>query len=275
MLVIDNDADGSAASVVEAHRRRIAALGYVVETRKGIPVARNRAVDEALASGADALVFIDDDEYPRRDWLSALVSCWRQGGAELLGGPVAVAPAPEGASRWGRFVNASLSARAERRNRMTAASAASGSRYTIVTNNWLCDLGWLRRTGLRFDERLLMTGGSDTEFFRSARALGCRTRWCPQALVYEISEPERLTLSYQLFRAASQSMNHFRMKERDLGAGLVAATVTIAALRAVLGAALLVVPVLGLASPVVAVRSIGWSAGRIQALFGRRSRLYE
>tara|TARA_B100000809_G_scaffold257478_1_gene299158 strand:- start:182 stop:883 length:702 start_codon:yes stop_codon:yes gene_type:complete len=93
LLVVDNDENGSARTVVEAHRNQIPELHYVVEPTSGIPCARNRAINEALSLQADVLCFIDDDEYPDQQWLVKLVETWRQSPANLIGGPVSVAPA--------------------------------------------------------------------------------------------------------------------------------------------------------------------------------------
>jgi succinoglycan biosynthesis protein ExoM len=275
LLVIDNDENGSARALAESFQSRMPALRYVIETRRGIPVARNRGIDEALALNADALCFIDDDEFPHPLWLTNLVRHWRNTGAQLLGGPVEVAAPPQGASWWQGVVNASLAGRQSRKSRQTARAAATGWKYTIVTNNWLCDVDWLRRTGLRFDERLLVTGGSDTAFFREARKLGCLTHWCPDAIVHETITLERLSARYQFWRGASQSMNHFRMKTGRVTLPLMLATAASAALKTVSGALLLVVPVYGIASLVIGLRSIGWAVGRMQAMFGKDSRLYD
>ena len=275
LIVVDNDSSASAQALVEDQRKTIADIHYFVETRRGIPVARNRALDEALRLGADALCFIDDDEYPDPDWLVALVACWRDRGAHLIGGPVEVAPAGSSAGAWQRFVNSSLAARMKRKNRSTADRAATGGRYTVVTNNWLCDLNWQRETGLRFDEKLLDTGGSDTVFFHDARAAGAVTDWSPDAVVHETMTEDRLSLSYQFFRGASQSTNNFRRKHGKVSLPVAMGTVLIAALRFVLGALLLVIPIFGLASPVMATRSLGWSVGRVRALFGGQSTLYQ
>lgn len=274
LIVIDNDAEGSAEALVSGWRDRIGDVHYCIETRRGIPVARNRALDEALRLGADALCFIDDDEYPDTDWLVHLVGRWRETGAHLIGGPVEVAEAPESASAWQRFVNASLAARMKRKNRTTAARALTGGRYTVVTNNWLCDLDWQRRSGVSFDETMLDTGGSDTAFFHDARAAGAGTDWSPLAVVFETMMPERLSLYYQFVRGASQSNNHFRMKRKTITLPLVIGTFFIAVLRFVLAAILMVVPIFGVASPVIATRSLGWSVGRVRALLGDRSTLY-
>jgi GT2 family glycosyltransferase len=275
LLVIDNDENGSAQPLAESWKARMPALRYVVEKRRGIPVARNRGLDEALALDADALCFIDDDEFPHPKWLVNLVRDWQGTGAHLLGGPVEVAAPPQGATWWQCFVNSSLAGRQSRKSRQTANAAARGSKYTIVTNNWLCDVAWLKSTGLRFDERLLVTGGSDTAFFREARKLGCRTHWTPDAIVYETITLERLSARYQFWRGASQSMNHFRMKTPRVTVPLMLATTASAALKTVSGALLLIVPVYGRASLVIGLRSIGWAVGRMQAMFGKDSRLYD
>jgi succinoglycan biosynthesis protein ExoM len=274
LLVVDNDANASGRETVAAWQDRIPEMRYVVEPRVGIPVARNRAVREALACDADALCFIDDDEVPEAAWLVNLVGEWRRSGAELVGGPVGVASAPPTATAWQRMINASLASRSHRKYAGTATAAASGGRYTIVTNNWLCDLRWLAANGLRFDERLLLTGGSDTAFCRAAIAAGCRLSWAPTAVVHETIPPGRLTLRYQLWRGASQSITHFRMKHDRITPQLVLATVAMSVARAVSGLLLLVIPVFGVGSVVMGVRSLGWAAGRLQALRGAQSMLY-
>lgn len=140
LLVVDNDSDSSAKAIVDRHRAAIGDIRYTVETRRGIPVARNRALYEALAMDADALCFIDDDEYPETTWLRRLVECWQATGADLIGGPVEVVDPPPKADRWQRVINRSLAARMRRKNRITAERAARKKPYAIVTNNWLCDL---------------------------------------------------------------------------------------------------------------------------------------
>lgn len=274
LLVVDNDAQASGLPTFSAWRDRLPAARYVVEPRLGIPVARNRALDEALAVGADALCFIDDDETPDSDWLVRLVEAWRQSGATLVGGPVEVAP-PAAAATWmQRLMNASLVARAKRKFHGVASVAARGGRFTIVTNNWLCDLRWLATTGLRFDERLLMTGGSDTAFCRAATAAGCQKAWAADAVVRETIPPDRLTIRYQFWRGMSQSITHHHMKSAPRTPTHCAATIGIAAVRAVLGLMLLAVPVFGVGSLAMGIRSLGWAAGRMQALRGYKSSLY-
>src|SRR5439155_606212 len=68
VVVIDNDADESARSTVErAAVRARWPLCYGVEPRRGISYARNCGVT-AVARECDFVVFVDDDELPRRNW---------------------------------------------------------------------------------------------------------------------------------------------------------------------------------------------------------------
>lgn len=274
-IVVDNDAEGSARATVDARRSEIGALHYFVETRRGIPVARNRALDEALKLNADAMCFIDDDEYPDPKWLVRLFECWQTTGTHLIGGPVRVADPPPTANAWQRLINASLAGRMVRKNRSTAHRAATDGRYTVVTNNWFCDLLWQRNTGIRFDEKMLFTGGSDTVFFHAACAAGAKPCWSPCAVVYETMLPDRLSLSYQFFRGAEQSKTHFRLKRPKISTTIVAATLSVAAIRFLLGILLVFVPIYGIASLIIATRSLGWSVGRVQALLGSKSTLYQ
>ena len=45
---------------------------YLVESRRGISLARNRRLD-AVPADADFIAMIDDDERPEPDWLEELL----------------------------------------------------------------------------------------------------------------------------------------------------------------------------------------------------------
>ncbi|MEO1397467.1 MAG: glycosyltransferase [Pseudomonadota bacterium] len=275
-VVVDNDAARSAERVVAALAERDARFVYVPEPKKGIPVARNRGLDEAIRSGSDVLCFVDDDEVVDPKWLAELLARFQQGGAEMVGGPVLVGPLVSQSTRWQRLVHASLAQRARRKALKTAQDAKTRNKFTIVTNNWLADLAWLTKTGVRFDEeKFRYSGGSDTAFYRAFKFAGGKGAWNPNAVVYETVMSERLSLSYQMRRGRAQSANHYRMKHKALSVQLALSTVLIAMVRFILGAMLLVVPVFGMASPVMAVRSMGWALGRIDGMLGTHPALYE
>jgi glycosyltransferase involved in cell wall biosynthesis len=199
VVVCDNDAAQSARTVALA-----AGATYVSEPRRGIPFARNAALD-AVPEDADFICFIDDDEAPPPGWMSALLAVQRQTGAGAVLGPV-VPVFPVGSeSRWA--VRSGLLQR--RRNR-------DGARiYYGATNNTLVSWPFVRDHGLRFDERMRFTGGSDFRFFRLAMARGLTIHWAEAAMIEEAFPPERLRLSWVLarqFRTGNTYAIHDRLE---------------------------------------------------------------
>ena len=85
--MVDNDADGSAAKVVEEFGKDTPyPIESVVEPEPGIPFAREKSVE--LCWNDDALVFVDDDEVAPPNWLAALLHAWETTGADVVTGPV-------------------------------------------------------------------------------------------------------------------------------------------------------------------------------------------
>jgi hypothetical protein len=64
------------------------------------------------------------------------------------------------------------------------------------------------------------------------------------------------------------------MKNSRISASVASIAMLNVVVRSVLGVLLLVFPIYGRASLVIAVRSLGWSYGRLTALHGARSKLY-
>ena len=68
IVVVDNDASGSALSVADARREGPHPVRYFVEPRRNIAHARNCALREALGRW---IAFIDDDEVAGEDWIAS------------------------------------------------------------------------------------------------------------------------------------------------------------------------------------------------------------
>jgi glycosyltransferase involved in cell wall biosynthesis len=251
-------------------------LVYRCETEQGIPIARNRAVEIALERGADVLLFIDDDEVAAEDWLVKLVEAYRAGDASLIGGPVRAIPPDESLSWRQQVVFSGVKDRLLRSEKRSARRVQNGSAQaiTIVTNNWLADMRLFRRHGLSFDRRLRFSGGSDAKLSSDVKALGLKVGWVPDAVVFETTPTDRLTLSYQYRRGRDQSNASFRRniaKSRYEYLSL-AASVPIK----MFGAAFLVVaiPFTSGSSLVPLVRTIGWIVGRVSVFLGQESTHY-
>ncbi len=194
VLVVDNDPSGSAAATVASCPLP---ARFVVETGAGVAHVRNRALDEADnalraigETGADALVFIDDDEVPEPGWLRSLVDTWRAYDCAAVMGTVR-SDLPADLDPWlvatGTFRRASHPTGTE----MPAAA----------TGNLLLDLARVRRVGARFDPRLSLTGGEDTLFTRALVRAGERIVWCAESVAVDTVVPERLTRDWARERA--------------------------------------------------------------------------
>ncbi len=193
VVVVDNDAGRSAAPVCDALRAAMPwPLHYVHEPRPGIAFARNAAVRDALARGAEAVAFVDDDEVPEPAWLSHLITVQRQYGADIVFGPVVRrfdGHVPEWVTR-GRFF--------ERPRYATGARVAAAG-----AGNVLVCAGVFRGMPRLFDERIGLGSGEDEEFFTRAGRTGYTLVWSDEAIVHELVPPTRATARWLLHRAFS------------------------------------------------------------------------
>lgn len=196
ILVVDNDADGSARAVVEqggveqAGVDSLVPVTYCREARAGIAAARNRALTEA--AGADLLIFLDDDERPSEHWAEQLLSTYAQHGSTAVVGPV-LSEFEGDLDPWireGRF--------------FTRRRLPTGTTLTVAaTNNLLLDLHQVEALGLSFDDRFGIGGGEDTLFTRSIVQRGGSMVWCDEAIVFDLVPSSRMTRRWVLARAFS------------------------------------------------------------------------
>jgi cellulose synthase/poly-beta-1,6-N-acetylglucosamine synthase-like glycosyltransferase len=259
VLVVDNDPQESARQVCEDARSWLSAsLVYIVEKRRGIPQARNAALAASLAC-SDFLAFVDDDEVPEPDWLAELLRVQRARNADAVAGPVLPRFEP-GAARW--LTRGGLFERPRH---------ATGTRIDYAyTGNVLVRTAALAQMDAFFDERLALTGGSDSEFFARFAASGRRIVWADSAIAHESVPASRVSVRWLLTRAfrvgcSSARIERHRASPRRSGAWLFAN-----GCWCVLKGALM----LGLAAPrgraatVRALHLVWYGAGRLHGLGG-------
>jgi glycosyltransferase involved in cell wall biosynthesis len=204
VLVIDNDADGSARSVAEA-----AGVRYVIESARGIPRARNRAVVET--ADRDWILFLDDDEEPNVDWLERIDAAQRAADADVTIGPSVPAfeTEPPAWIRDGGFFE---------RERFATGTAISF--WYARTSGVLVRRAAFAHLGERpFDEALL--AGSDRGLFSAISEAGGTFVWADDAVVVERVPASRSNLRWLLRRAMrtgnSRSMTLIRVERAGLG----------------------------------------------------------
>lgn len=274
IVVIENDDAPQVETVVAELSRAYPSVPfrYAHEPELGIPFARNRGVELGLETGADWLAFVDDDEWAELGWLEAMRRATAEFETDALTGPVRYVM-PSEPPEWMRPF------RPPKRRRGDLLK-------TAATNNTLVRSDWWRAPpgeGMRFDETLRFTGGSDTDFFYRMSEVGGRIHWVDDALVAEDVPPERLTLKWQMNRSRriaataylrerklmgprKAMFRHFRRAVRRFLYGGV---------NVVLGSALsLVLRKRGLHLRYSGLRTVWSSIGTFQSLFGRQPEPY-
>ncbi|MGA7328030.1 MAG: glycosyltransferase, partial [Rhodomicrobium sp.] len=168
IIVIDNEPEGSEKARAAAERF---GAHYRHQPERGIPQARNAALDTARELGATHLAFIDDDETADREWLAALWAAAVKFDADVVQGAVRYV-FPQDAPKW------------RQRSGHAARKEKTGDPLAFVgTNNVLFRLDSIGET--RFDEALRLLGGEDITFFDAVEKRGCRIVFCREALTFE------------------------------------------------------------------------------------------
>ena len=160
--------------------------------KNNIATGRNVLLDQ---SSYPLLVFIDDDEYPSRQWLTHLLDIRERCKAPVVAGPVPAlfhASAP----RWVRTVDLHNA-----RGKVDAKQ---------IDNAGTCNVLIDKRTigKLRFDEQFGKSGGSDTDFFMRFRQQGGTLYWANEAVVFEDIPEDRSTARSLIHRFIKQGENY-------------------------------------------------------------------
>jgi len=193
VIVVDNDATGSAAEVVDECRRREPPfkLHYAIQPARNIALTRNKTVE--MADG-HWIAFIDDDERAPKEWLGQLLAAAEEFGADGILGPVEPV-VPDSAPAWirrGRFYDFPH-----------LASGQIVPLHRMRFGNVILRGRQLRAEPGPFDPAYGLTTGEDADLLIRLVKKGARIVWCDEAIVVEPVEAARLSLHWLLQRALS------------------------------------------------------------------------
>jgi GT2 family glycosyltransferase len=261
-VIVDNDASRSAEEVCRAAQLPWP-LKYVVESRRGIAQARNRAIREA--GDVDLIAFIDDDEIPTPQWLDELLWTQSRFAADVVCGPVLpsfAADVPEWVKIGGFFD------RTVHDSGSTPDECRSGN--VLIHKKVFIDVNG-------FDERFGLTGGEDTQFFLRVRQAGHTIVSSAEAVAYEAVSLSRANLKAVL-RRGYQSGNSWVLCESSLDRRI--STRIVRAAKAcgwiVVGSASACVsPLFGMPAFAKSLQNIWLGAGMLSALAGQSFQAYQ
>lgn len=270
LVIVDNLPDGRTREVCDAYREKLGMeLRLVEETQRGISFARNRAVAEALAEGADLIAFLDDDDVPEPDWLQRLTAKQARTGADIvLGG-------------WAHDLPDDMPAALRRLPVFRPLRPEAINDYGLPkwagTMNMLIACGILERmlaAGPVFAPELAFVGGEDNDFLLRAKQHGAVVAACPESRVHHLWDPSRMTWRGVLKRGYRQGNSKMWIARRHGQPAAARALAREATVRLVVGS---------LRLPLVAhlpeqrgkiLFDIARDAGKLSAFLGVRSAYY-
>lgn len=189
VVIVDNDASAETSDLVRGYAAGTDwPLRYVAEPSRGISQARNAGV-RAVLPDADFVAFIDDDEVPEPRWLEQLLRTQQRTGADVVMGPKTVrfdsAP-PRWVGRGGFFAPT---------DRPDCAPLTFATTANVLIRSSVFGVAHPP-----FDERLGLSGGEDTKFFRQVHLAGHRIVWSQGAQVVEHVGSARTTARWLITR---------------------------------------------------------------------------
>ena len=220
VVVVDNDASRSAEQVVSDFAKTAGiAVTYCVEPRRGIALTRNKAVDNA---SGDYIAFIDDDEFPSKQWLHNLLTTCTEYNVDGVLGPVKEHfedPPPKWIIKGNFFSRPTYSTG-------TVLDWMNARTGNVLLRTDLFD-------GIAEPFRPKFRSGEDQDFFRRMMDKGRVFIWCNEAPVYETVPPARWKRSYLLKKAllvGSMSVAHDSFAPQDAVKSLIAVPTYLAVL---------------------------------------------
>jgi len=220
IVVADNDRLRSAEPVVaEFATISPIPISYCVEPRQNIALARNKAIENATGQ---FLAFIDDDEFPAKDWLLTLFKTCSKYDVDGVLGPVKPY-FDEDAPTW----------------------VIKGKFYARPSYPTGFVIDWRKgRTGnVLLKRRVFAAGeqpfrpefhvGEDQDFFRRMIDQGHVFIWCDEAVAYEVVPPIRWKRTFMLRRAllrGRMSLAHPAFGVLDIAKSLIAVPAYLVAL---------------------------------------------
>lgn len=188
IVIVDNDSDQSSEPVVvDFACRSTVPISYSVEPRQNIALARNKAVQE---STGEFIAFIDDDEFPTREWLRHLFDACARYRVDGVLGPVKPS-FDERPPEWvvkGRFYE-----------RPTYPTGFVIDWRKGRTGNLLVKRSVIAEEATPFRPEFLT--GEDQDFFRRMIDKGHKFVWSSEAVVHEAVPPIRWRRGFMLRRA--------------------------------------------------------------------------
>ncbi len=205
IVIADNDELKSAEKRVNIFSKKSnLIIDYNCVIEKSFSLTRNKTIEK---STGEYLAFIDDDEYPEKDWLLNLYKNIKKYNVTAVLGPV-IPDYEKPPSKWliksklcdrdrfktGTFINL--------KNTRTGNVLFNRKIFEDKSNYFNPDYGKL--------------GGEDVALFTHLKQNGHIFIWCDEAIVYEFVPITRMKLNYHIKRAILRGFTSYTKSQNNL-----------------------------------------------------------
>lgn len=197
IIIVDNDPDESAKSIIENYQAAgSTTIKYYTQPIKNISLTRNKCVTNA---SGEYIMFIDDDEVAAPEWIQSMVDTIINYNADAAFGRV-LSHFDEGAPEWIKT------------NQLYNRETPPTGTEALLTRSGNCIIkaSILKNIPGPFNPDYGITGGEDTYLFEGLRKRGAKFVNCYEGWISEYIPPERATLSYIMKRSYIRGNNFTR-----------------------------------------------------------------
>lgn len=190
VIIVDNNSKRTSESIYNENNGLIKNLHYFVEPKRGYANVRNKCLQEAIKLKSSYLAFIDDDEFPCKEWLEELLASIKESKADAVFGPVkpVFIGEPYSYITKGKFFVKEFD------------ESKSIRELPKHSCNVIINLASIN--GIKFDANFNKLGGEDTKFFKDME-ISKKTifLWNKKAIVYENIPNSRCEINWFIRRA--------------------------------------------------------------------------
>lgn len=189
IIVVDNDKKNEAKIITESLGEKYPIdINVFTESIRGVVAARNKVIVEFLKTDSEALIFIDDDEWPvNSNWIEKLVETQEAFAADAVCSDVNIIPETNQID-W--VQNVLLRSRDKRVSLIK----------DFFTGNLLLMRKVLEDINPAFDERFATTGSEDLHFSIKFNHLDYKAYYTPEAPLQEIFYTSQANLKWFFLR---------------------------------------------------------------------------
>lgn len=214
IIIVDNNSPDNTQDVSSkfAQAHPMLQTKYILETRQGLGYGRNRGVIEAKGN---ILCFLDDDALPYPEWLSVILSEFRDPTIGCFGGPALLNYQGQERPKWLKGdLQGLLSGYVLPYTKPTLVSKVAEFPFgcnMAFRKEVFNELGFFRTDLDRSGNQVLAAG--DTEMIARAHKTGWKVMYLPEAQVSHLVAPERLKKEYIYLIGRGLAQSHVLITE--------------------------------------------------------------